>query len=349
MCVKALFPQLVVKLNFLPSLEYGRLSNPSAEDIPSWIKVLDVTDLSLSDKFFEQMPTGIDRIYAPSNELTSLRISLLVICLNFKTRLCLTEPILAKQSILEHFLDILNPRELYGTRIFDLELSISILSENCNATEIDFSQNKLKNIRRGFKLMLTRWRFQPIRKQFQDILLKFRLSREDFRCKKDLISISLSSNDLNHLDEDIFADLLQITSIQLSIKDFNSSKRLIRLLRINRLYNRFSGNFRNDDVIHVKHRRTIHRTFLTISFPNNTTKYQEILNVLQWNQRRRFRIFRSRGGTRRGYFRISNFRLPDSRVRVRMLVKSPKIGQFTEKNYKSQKFKCVILRLWQYF
>ena len=65
--------------------------------------------------------------------------------------------------------------------------------------------------------------------------MKFRLSREDFRCKKDLISISLSSNDLNHLDEDIFADLLQITSIQLSIKDFNSSKRLIRLLRINLL------------------------------------------------------------------------------------------------------------------
>ena len=64
-----------VKYNILPSLEYGRLSNPSAEDIPSWIKVLDVTDLSLSDKFFEQMPTGIDRIYAPSNELTSLRIS----------------------------------------------------------------------------------------------------------------------------------------------------------------------------------------------------------------------------------------------------------------------------------
>ena len=57
------------------------------------------------------------------------------------------------------------------------------------------------------------------------------LSREDFRCKKDLISISLSSNDLNHLDEDIFADLLQITSIQLSIKDFNSSKRLIRFSR----------------------------------------------------------------------------------------------------------------------
>ena len=50
----------------------------------------DVTDLSLSDKFFEQMPTGVDRIYAPSNELTSLRI----------------------------------------------------LAENCNATEIDFSQNK---------------------------------------------------------------------------------------------------------------------------------------------------------------------------------------------------------------
>ena len=66
---------MAAKINFLPSLEYGRLSNPSAEDIPSWIKVLDVTDLSLSDKFFEQMPTGIDRIYAPSNELTSLRKS----------------------------------------------------------------------------------------------------------------------------------------------------------------------------------------------------------------------------------------------------------------------------------
>ena len=73
-----------ISFNLLPSLEYGRLSNPSAEDIPSWIKVLDVTDLSLSDKFFEQMPTGIDRIYAPSNELTSLRISFHVICLNFK-------------------------------------------------------------------------------------------------------------------------------------------------------------------------------------------------------------------------------------------------------------------------
>ena len=80
-----------ISFNLLPSLEYGRLSNPSAEDIPSWIKVLDVTDLSLSDKFFEQMPTGIDRIYAPSNELTSLRISFYVICLNIKSRLRLAQ------------------------------------------------------------------------------------------------------------------------------------------------------------------------------------------------------------------------------------------------------------------
>ena len=70
-----------------------------------------------------------------------------------------------------------------------------------------------------------------IQKRPWSIYLNIYKSREDFRCKKDLISISLSSNDLDHLDEDIFADLLQITSIQLSIKDFNSSKWLKRFLR----------------------------------------------------------------------------------------------------------------------
>ena len=33
-----------------------------------------------------------------------------------------------------------------------------------------------------------------------------------------------------------------------------------------RLYNRFSGNFRNDDVIHDKHRRPRHRQSLTTYF-----------------------------------------------------------------------------------
>ena len=74
-----------------------------------------------------------------------------------------------------------------------------------------------------------------------------------------------------------------------------------------RLYNRFSGNFRNDDVIHVKHRRTMHSTSLTMSFSNNTTKYQKIFNVLQWNERRRFRICRSRVGQRRANLRKSDF------------------------------------------
>ena len=92
---------------------------------------------------------------------------------------------------------------------------------------------------------------------------------------------------------------------------------------ISRLYNRFSGNFRNYDVIHVKHRRPRYRPSLTKFFVNCTRLLHKKFNVIRWNERRRFRICRSRGGTRRAYFRISDFSLPDSRVRVRMLVKSP--------------------------
>ena len=41
--------------------------------------------------------------------------------------------------------------------------------------------------------------------------------------------------------------------------------------------------------------------------------------------------------------------LRESRVRVRILVKSPKIGHSTENYYKSQRFKRLISDIWQLF
>ena len=81
------------------------------------------------------MPPGVDRIYAPGNELTGL----------------------------------------------------DVIKNNCNATEIDFSGNRISNV-----------------------------TRADFACKQKLISLSLSDNLISELAPDTFDDLPQLTSIQLS-------------------------------------------------------------------------------------------------------------------------------------
>ena len=51
-----------------------QLNDSNEIAFPGWVKVVDFTGLSLSDHFFETMPRGVDRIYAPGNELTGLDV-----------------------------------------------------------------------------------------------------------------------------------------------------------------------------------------------------------------------------------------------------------------------------------